>query len=363
MRTSLLVRMLILAWTVSRSQASGSGSRDFTRYVLFPTEDDESSRRGFPGPSSSQNYADPGTRQHLSPANHGSERYPVRSEDVSWHERLPSLPSDDELFHSMASARPPVSEEASGDDKLPWVPIFQEDGQLSHYQINRFDQDGREFGPFRLRGYTFESQPYPHDLPFLESINRRLEVQPMDFRRFLNPKLKTLWFAGSIYRPDPQMLGLIERTVKPVLARDGPTLEGEAKQGEFLWPPVYFDSQSEGLVMRREFREMMFRNTLKQVRKHFRNTDKVLYMPISSPQGTRHVMAYTVDPVIFTDMPSMSKYSSLWIFHEAVQVGNRHMLALLGSMYLPKTMYTALRKGGFAFRAWGNHLGDAPHPL
>ncbi|SNX83546.1 uncharacterized protein MEPE_02253 [Melanopsichium pennsylvanicum] len=367
MRVPKLAQILILIWTGPRIQAAGQGSRDFTHFPHLLNEDDGSFTRGIVGASSSRTLADHDHIQHQDPANFGFGRYPVQGEGVPWHEGLPELPSDEDFFHSMISETPSVSGEASGvqgkkkwpwqHSEQPWVPVYRGLGQqkeFSHYVINPFIVDGREFGPLKIFADTFESKPYPHDLPFLEPINQQRQLQFKDFRKARDHHTGIFRTRQTIFRPDPQMLGVIEVKFKEILPQEEPASKGEAKQGEFLWPPVKFERGGAGLAMDREFRDKLFSVTRNHIVQHFITSDRVWRLPIATPQGTRNIMMHIVDPQQFTDQPARSQDSSLWVFYEAVHDGKRHLLALLGAMYLPKSIFEELVKGKIISRAWLN---------
>ncbi|SPO27287.1 uncharacterized protein UTRI_10404 [Ustilago trichophora] len=222
------------------------------------------------------------------------------------------------------------------------------------YRLNRFRlQDGREFGPFQIGSERFETKPYPHDLPFLTHSYLRVKMRPSNFELFGAPfnNIKT------IFRPDPDILHRIQIQVTTPLHRRGWVAEApgdtQIKQGEFLWPPLRAEQLPAKLYMAPHVRQALWGGVMAKFLHHSPGSPTVFHLTLpgraSGHAVKRHMLMTSVDTSLFTDMPSTSVNSDLWVFYEAMthsEPPHQAKMALLGGMFLPKYALTHLVEDG-----------------
>lgn len=286
----------------------------------------------------------------------------------SW---IPSLPSSSELYDAMT--RGPHFE---GDSQYPWntegVPWINV-RQMPRYKhdfadVPRFTmKDGRTYGPLGIGGLLFETKPYPLDFPHLRANWDLSSPTPTNIEGYVYGNRKLL--AGDpIFRPEPQLLGDIQRTLRAPLSAAGWRSElvsgsTELKQGEYVWPPVkMYEANPSSLNMARGVGKHLHEGISYALHNwHRAESPQMYHLTVSSGNsGVRHILMTRVSAATYTDLGHESVNSDFWLLHEAVaDVADpeRPKYALLGGMFLPKYAPEALAKKGFFEPAFQHVIG------
>ncbi|CDU25918.1 uncharacterized protein SPSC_06089 [Sporisorium scitamineum] len=227
-------------------------------------------------------------------------------------------------------------------------------------QVKQFFMDNHQrYGPFTIGLDKFENKRYPLDVPLLQNTWSFGSFIPTDFETFAYQADKSP-FHGVFYRPHPEVLEYIRKTLDDSLRRYhwtpeviNPRDSESAKEAEFLWPPVHLHRNVENqLSMIYDVRHRFNQGVKEAIKRHPAGRS-VWTMQLGHPGilSFRKILMVRVRSDWYTTVMTLSPRSEFWLFYEGLldlQSGNIPRMNLLGGMFLPKGAVDYLMHDGIA---------------
>ncbi|SPC67633.1 uncharacterized protein UHOD_11780 [Ustilago sp. UG-2017b] len=242
-------------------------------------------------------------------------------------------------------------------------------------------ESGRAWGPLPIGDEKFSMKSYPVNIPLFEHLYGDTHAVPDNFENFVTdrpiqsyyqdadtfpneppaPAEKRIDARGMSYRPEPVVLQAVHDTIWQHLRQGGmqpkKLYQSDVFQGEYLWPPVEADRDSEHLILMSK----LLRHYRNAISLKFRNAlsggPSMFHLEVNVNGQIRHILMFpTTRSSRVKQMYALSR-SKLWLLYEGMIIPpGRQQFALLGATYLPNEAHGYLHDHGVLRVAFAEHM-------